>query len=249
MQDKIGLRLRRTLGVGLLLGIWQLACLFFPPLVVPSISSVLSALVRLMTDADFLPTMGTTLLRLIVGLGIGTVLGTVLGLLFGLFPKLDDVGTPLIHVLQAVPPVCWVVLALVWFGFNGKPSIFIVVTSTVPTVIINLSHGVRSIDPDLLEMARLYRFSKWKILRHITLPAVRPHLCSALEIVIGSSWKLAVMGEVLTTHSGIGGAITAARLNIEPETIIAWALLLVLGCFLTQKLLCALLCRKGETLC
>ncbi len=51
------------------------------------------------------------------------------GLLFGLCPKIEDVGTPLIHVLQAIPPVCWVVLALVWFGFNGKPCVFIVAHS------------------------------------------------------------------------------------------------------------------------
>lgn len=249
MRGKAGLWFRRTLGVCLLLGIWQLVSLFFPPLVVPPIPQVLSTLVRLMTEPEFWPTVGTTLLRLIAGLAIGVGIGAVLGLVFGLYPKLEDVGMPLIHVLQAVPPVCWVVLALVWFGFNGRPSMFIVATATIPTVVINLSHGVRSVDPQLLEMARLYRFPRRKTLRHVTLPAIRPYFCSALEIAIGGAWKLAVMGEVLTTHTGIGGAITAARLNIEPDAIIAWALLLVLGCFLTQKLLCKLLCRKGEVVC
>ena len=173
----------------------------------------------------------------------------VLGLLFGLCPKIEDVGTPLIHVLQAIPPVCWVVLALVWFGFNGKPCVFIVATATVPTVVINLSHGVRSVDPQLLEMARLYQFSRWKMLRHVTLPSIRPYFRSALEIVIGGGWKLAVMGEVLTTNSGIGGAITTARLNIEPDAIIAWSLLLVLGCYLTQRLLRMAFCGKEGVTC
>ena len=166
MQGKAGLWFRRALGVCLLLGAWQLASLFFPPLVVPPIAQVLSTLVRLMTQSDFGATIGTTILRLIAGLAIGVGVGAVLGLLFGLCPKIEDVGTPLIHVLQAIPPVCWVVLALVWFGFNGKPCVFIVATATVPTVVINLSHGVRSVDPQLLEMARLYQFSRWKMLRH-----------------------------------------------------------------------------------
>ncbi len=249
MQSKQGAWLRRALGVCLLLGFWQLTCLFFPPLVVPPIHQVLATLLRLMGEPDFWPTVGTTLLRLFTGLAIGVGIGASLGLLFGLFPKLEDVGMPLIHVLQAVPPVCWVVLALVWFGFNGRPSIFIVVTATIPTMVINLSHGVRSVDPQLLQMAQLYRFSRRKTLRHVTLPAIRPYFSSALEIAIGGAWKLAVMGEVLTTHSGIGGAITEARLNIEPDAIIAWALLLVLGCFFTQKLLRRLLLRKGEPPC
>ena len=57
------------------------------------------------------------------------------------------------------------------------------------------------------------------------------------------------MGEVLTTNSGIGGAITTARLNIEPAAIIAWAVLLVFFCFVTQKLLRVLVCRKKVTGC
>ena len=249
MRAKAGLWLRRALGVGLLLGAWQLASLHFPPLVVPPIPQVAATLVHLFQEPDFWPTVGTTLLRLAAGLAIGIGAGGVLGLVFGLCPKLEDVGTPMIHVLQSVPTVCWVVLALVWFGFNGLPCIFIVATATVPTVVINLSHGVRSVDRELLEMAKLYRFSHWKTLRHVTLPSIRPYFNSALEIVIGGGWKLAVMGEVLTTNSGIGGAITSARLNVQPDAIIAWAFLLVAGCFLTQKLLRLLCCRKGGAVC
>ena len=152
MRAKAGLWLRRALGVGLLLGAWQLASLHFPPLVVPPIPQVAATLVHLFQEPDFWPTVGTTLLRLAAGLAIGIGAGGVLGLIFGLCPKLEDVGTPMIHVLQSVPPVCWVVLALVWFGFNGLPCIFIVATATVPTVVINLSHGVRSVDRELLEI-------------------------------------------------------------------------------------------------
>ena len=194
MRGKAALWLRRALGVGLLLGIWQLASLCFSPLVLPSVPQVTGTLAGLFREPDFWPTIGTTLLRLALGLGIGVAVGTMLGLLFGLCPKLEDVGMPFIHVLQSVPPVCWVVLALVWFGFNGWPCVFIVATSTIPTVVINLSHGVRSVDPELLE-------------------------------------------------------ITTARLNIQPDAIIAWAFLLVTGCFITQKLVCLLLSRRGGAPC
>ena len=238
-----------ALGVGLLLGVWQLASLCFSPLVLPPVPQVAGTLAWLIREPDFWPTVGTTLLRLALGLGIGIAVGSILGLLFGLCPKLEDVGAPFIHVLQSVPPVCWVVLALVWFGFNGWPCVFIVAASTIPTVVINLSHGVRGVDPELLEMARLYRFSRRKVLLHVTLPSIRPYFLSALEIVVGGGWKLAVMGEVLTTNSGIGGAITTARLNIQPDAIIAWAFLLVTGCFITQKLVCLLLSRRGGGPC
>lgn len=144
MRGKAALWLRRALGVGLLLGVWQLASLCFSPLVLPPVPQVAGTLAWLIREPDFWPTVGTTLLRLTLGLGIGIAVGSILGLLFGLCPKLEDVGAPFIHVLQSVPPVCWVVLALVWFGFNGWPCVFIVAASTIPTVVINLSHGVRA---------------------------------------------------------------------------------------------------------
>lgn len=249
MRDKQVSLLRRLLSVLLLLGLWQLATLFFPPMVVPPIPNVLTKLVHIIAKENFLKLIGTTVLRLMAGLGIGVLIGGVLGLLFGLSRVVEEILYPFVGVLQAVPPVCWVVLALVWFGFNGKPCVFIVATATIPTIAINLSNGVRNIDPALLEMAKLYRFSKTKTMRHVILPSVGPYFRSALEIVIGSSWKLVVMGEVLTTSSGIGGAITTARLNLEPDAIIAWAFLLVVFCFLTQKILQLLLFGKRVRPC
>lgn len=249
MKDKTGVWLRRILGATLLLAVWHVLSLCFPPLVVPPLSQVAESLGAIVAAPTFLATVGTTIARLLIGLAIGVIVGGAFGLLFGLCPKVEDVGMPLIQVLQSVPPVCWVVLALVWFGFNGKPCIFIVATATIPTMAINLVHGARNVDPKLLEMARLYRFSRTKTLRHITLPSIRPYFNSAFEIVLGSAWKLAVMGEVLTTNSGIGGAITTARLNIDPTAIIAWAFLLVVGCFLTERLLRAMLVRKEVPSC
>ena len=241
--------LYRAVPLALFLGLWQFATLFFSPLVLPPIPDVIARLVEIIGGEKFLPTVLTTVFRLIAGLGIGVLVGSLIGLLFGHSKTAEEMFSPFINILQSVPPVSWVVLALVWFGFNGKPCIFIVAAATIPTMVINLSSGIRSIDPSLIEMARLYRFSRGKILRHIIFPSIRPYFRSALEIVIGGGWKLVVMGEALTTNSGIGGAITTARLNIEPDSIIAWAVLLVFFCFVTQKLLRVLVRGKKVAGC
>ena len=235
--------------LALFLGVWQFATLFFSPLVLPPIPDVADRLAAIVCGEKFWPTVSVTLLRLVAGLGLGVLIGSAVGLLFGASRTVEAMFSPFVAILQTVPPVCWVVLALVWFGFNGRPSVFIVATATIPTMVISLCNGVRSIDPKLLEMARAYRFSRWKTLRHVLLPSVEPYFRSALEIVIGNGWKLVVMGEVLTTSSGIGGAITTARLNVEPDAIIAWAVLLVLFCFGTQAVLRLALRRKGGAKC
>ena len=250
MQAKRGAAaLHHLLPILLLLAVWQLASLFTSPLVLPSVPAVARRLLWILSDDSFLPIVGTTLSRLLLGLGIGVLLGAVIGLLCGMVSSLETMLSPFIGLLQAMPPVCWVVLALVWFGFNGKPCIFIVATATIPTMVINLSSGIRHVDPELVEMAKLFHFSRARVLRHVLLPSVEPYFRSALEIVIGTGWKLVVMGEVLTTSSGIGGAIMDARLNIEPDSIIAWGVLLVFSCYVTQKLLRRLARKKEVSPC
>lgn len=234
--DGAGVRslLRGLSGIAVFLIIWQFLTLFFPPLVVPPVLKVVWRMKEIILGKKFLSIVLTTVTRFVTGLCIGVSVGTVLGLLCGISRRVEEMLSPWIVIMQAVPPICWVVLALVWFGFNGKPCIFIVAAASVPPIVLNLVRGVRSMDPDLLEMGRLYGFSKRKMLRHIVLPSIRPFFLSALHIVIGSGWKLVVMGEVLTTSTGIGGAVTTARLNIEPDTIIAWGVILVVLCFGTE---------------
>ena len=237
MRAKAGLWLRRALGVGLLLGAWQLASLHFPPLVVPPIPQVAATLVHLFQEPDFWPTVGTTLLRLAAGLAIGIGAGGVLGLIFGLCPKLEDVGTPMIHVLQSVPPVCWVVLALVWFGFNGRPCIFIVATATVPTVVINLSHGVRGVDRQLLEMARVFRVPVSRQLRGIYLPAVLPYFRSAVSLGLGLCWKSGAAAEVIGLPAGsIGEALYTAKVYFQTGDLFAWTAVIVTVSVIFERL-------------
>ena len=196
MRGKAALWLRRALGVGLLLGVWQLASLCFSPLVLPPVPQVAGTLAWLIREPDFWPTVGTTLLRLTLGLGIGIAVGSILGLLFGLCPKLEDVGAPFIHVLQSVPPVCWVVLALVvknlfnldgsvnamlgtslnWLGSNSLFQPLLILTDTWKEFgygsIVYLA-AITSIDSTLYEAASIDGATWWKKVWHVTLPGIR----------------------------------------------------------------------------
>lgn len=226
----------RLAAAAIVLGVWWALSLAFPPLVVPDIPTVAVSLRDILTSPDGQEAIFTTVQRLALGLASGLALGGAIGLLAGFSTRFHDVCSPIIGILQTVPPVCWVVMALVWFGFNGRPAIFIVAVSTIPYVVVNLSEGVRNVDPKLLEMAHCYRFSRAKVLRHIILPSVRPYFRSALKISTGAAWKIVVMGEVLTTSTGIGGEIVTARLNLAPEAIIAWAVVVVVLYYLCQAM-------------
>lgn len=250
MQDNTAQKpkgMDRFLSLVLIFGSWKLLTLFFSPLVVPTIGSVFVKLYEIITTSALYEMIAITMVRLIFGLTIGVALGLVLGILMGYFPHFKGIVAPMIGILQTVPPVSWVVLALVWFGFNGKPAIFIVITSSLPVIAINVCEGIRHIDANLLQMAQIYHFSEKKKLRHIVLPSISPYFKSSFQVALGHCWKITVMGEVLTTNDGIGGMIKLSRLNIEPEAIIAWSVIVVLLFYLSDFLISTLFFRRERT--
>ncbi|WHH58687.1 ABC transporter permease [Petroclostridium sp. X23] len=229
----------------IVLSVWKLLTVYFPPLVVPTISSVINSLLVIFTGAQLYQMIMVTMVRLIIGLTIGVAAGFVVGVFMGHFKFFKGIAMPIIGLFQTIPPVSWVVLALVWFGFNGKPAIFIVVTSAMPIIAINVYEGIINIDSRLLQMAKLYRFSEWKRLHHIVLPSVASYFNSGFRVALGSSWKIAVMGEVFTTSDGIGGMIKLARLNVEPENIIAWSIVVVMLFYVSDYLIGKILIKEG----
>lgn len=224
--------------------LWNLLSLHFSPLIVPPMGKVIDSLIAIFTGSELYTMILITIVRLLVGLTVGVVLGLLIGVLMGYFEGFKELMSPIVGLFQTIPPVSWVVLALVWFGFNGKPAMFIVATSTFPIIAINVCEGILNIDKRLVQMSKLYHFSEKKRLIHVTLPSITPYFSSAFKVALGSGWKIAVMGEVLTTSDGIGGMIKLARLNVEPEYIIAWSIIIIMLFYLSDFILRKLILSK-----
>ncbi|WP_089746178.1 ABC transporter permease [Granulicatella balaenopterae] len=246
MNNKMKLAFKyQLLSLVMVLVIWYLLTWFVSPLLIPKISVVLLELVKIVTVPDYLLMIWITTKRLLIGMAIGVSVGIVLGVAMGKVKAIDHFFSPIVSILQTIPPISWLALALVWFGFNGKPAIFIVVTSLIPIISINTREGFKNIDQGLLEMAQIYQLNKQKIYIKIVLPTILPYIRSATKIGLGMSWKVAVMGEVLTTNDGIGGMIKEARNNLEVESIIAWSIMIVILFNLTTWLLKKMFKEEG----
>ena len=226
------------------LAVWALLARWLgAPLLLPAPGAVLTRLVQLVITAGFWKTVGTTLLRILLGVAAGTVLGTVLAGVTCRLPLVDALVSPLLTVIKSTPVASFIVLAIIWIGRDTLPS-FIVVLMVLPVVWANVSAGIRGIDPLLLELARVYRFPRSRTLRRITLPTVLPHFLSALRSALGMAWKAGVAAEVLTVPAvSIGKNLMESKLYMETCDMFAWTLV-VIGCsLLIEKLLIAALGR------
>jgi sulfonate transport system permease protein len=200
-----------------------------PKVLLPAPLDVVRAAITSLTRGGLLTHLGVSALRAAVGLAIGASIGLVLGLLTGLSRKLQLVLDTPLQMLRAVPALALVPLVILWFGLGETAKLFIVAVTVVFPVYLNTFHGVRSVDPQLIEMARTYRVSGWKLYREIILPGALPSILVGLRFALGISWLVLIVAETIGATQGLGYVAMNARefmqMDVLVLTIVLWAIL------------------------
>ncbi|RYZ10129.1 MAG: ABC transporter permease subunit [Myxococcales bacterium] len=165
--------------------------------------------------------------------GLGTLIGSAIGLTLGLATGLSRplqllLDGPL-QMLRAVPALALVPLVILWFGLGETAKIFIVVVTVVFPVYLNTFHGVRSVDPQLVEMARVYDVRGFALYREVILPGALPSILVGLRFALGMSWLVIIIAETLGATSGLGYLAGNARDFMQMDmlvlTIVLWGML------------------------
>jgi NitT/TauT family transport system permease protein len=215
--------------MGVLLA-WYVISLLYPAVILPSPYETLIALVRLFLMGAIWEPLGTSMLRLIGGFSLAFVLGSALGLWLGRYEHLYALIRPMVAMLQSVPPISLILLAILWFGIQGGAQIFVITLALFPVFFYSSVQGVQQLPKDLLEMAEVFKVGLWLRIKDIYIPALWPFLSAAVSICIGNGWKTIVMSELISGHTGIGSVMNTARLYLKTDEVIAWTLLVaVLG--------------------
>ena len=238
--------LRVAIPLAFWLGVWQLAALWVDlELLLPSPAAVGRSLAALAGTAEFWLSTLFTLLRVFLGLLGGALLGTVLAFLTHFFPWADLLFSPAIRVVRATPVVSFILLIYLWVTRANIPGV-IAAMMVLPVVWSRVAGGLADVDPQLLELARAYRFSRWKTLRLIYLPSLRPHFISGFLTAFGLAWKSGVAAEVICPpRLAIGSRIQQARLSLETAELFAWTLVIIVLSLALEALLRRILKGRG----
>lgn len=214
-------------------------------LLLPYPISVLRSLVRLCGEGEFWKNVGTSLIRILLGMTVGVASGALLAVLTNAFSWCDWLLSPAIRVIRATPVASFILLVLLWTGRDTVPGI-ISGLMVMPVIWENLSQSIRTVDPQLLEMAGAYRFSPLKKCRLIYLPSVLPHFAGAVTTAMGLAWKSGAAAEVLCLpRRAIGTRIYNSKLYLEIPDLFAWTIVVVFLSLLLEKLLRIFLGRGG----
>lgn len=216
---------------------WGFAELVGQELLIPTPWRVVRELVGLAVTAEFWLTVAMSLLRIFSGAVVGGVLGVMAAVACCRYALADSILSPLIRIIRATPVAGFIILVLLWVKTGIVPAV-ISALMVLPIIWESVCAGIRSVDGDLLEMARAYQMEPCRVLRYIYLPTVQPLLMAAVCTSVGLAWKSGVAAEVLCLpKAAIGANVYFAKIYLETPSLFAWCIVVIILSLLLESVI------------
>ena len=148
---------------------------------------------------------GLSLLRVAKGFSLAIAVGMPLGFLLGLSASFHRAFDPVIQILRPISPLAWLPLGLVIFRQSEPAAIFTIAICSMWPTVINTAVGVRSIPQDYLNVGRVLKLPRTKMLTKVIFPATLPYVFTGCRLSLGIAWLVIVASEMLTGAPGVGG--------------------------------------------
>ena len=239
---------RNLSGILIVLGIWTIAsAAVSSSLVLPGVAEVLVSLFALAKKASFWLAVSGSLIRVTEAFLVSLIMGTMSGILSAILPAFDDVLAPSLTVIRATPVLALILIAMFWLPTGAVP-IFAAFLMAFPVVHTSARAGVLSLDPELLEMAKVFKVPFGVQVFRLRLPAARRHMLAGARNALGLCWKVVVAGEVLAQpRHALGTGLQDYRLSLDTAGVFAWAITTVLICGLSEFALSHFVRETGGT--
>ncbi len=218
----------RSLSILLFVGIWEIAARAAHSPALPTPLDVLTVFVQELRSGELPYHLGMTLGRLAASFLLAMSLGSGIGLLLGRHEAYNRFFDSWLLIFLNIPALVSIILCYVWFGLSEAAAITAVVINKLPTVVVTLREGARSLDRDLMEMAQAYRFGRLKTLRHVTLPQLFPFFLAAARNGLALIWKIILVVELLGLSNGMGYQLHLFFQMFNVSAILAYTLAFII---------------------
>lgn len=190
-------------------GFWQLDAEHLSTAVAAPPSRIAQAVWRqFVTQHTIYSALGSSLFGLVIGYSIAILAGMAIGIAMGRSRVLERILDPYVSFLYALPHVAFVPLMVIWLGFQLKLRLGYIILSAIFPMIVNTMVGAKNVDEAMLEVGKSVCANRRQILRTIVVPAALPYLLVGARQSFFLAWVGVIVAEVLTTQTGLGGALT-----------------------------------------
>ncbi len=206
----------------LLLFIWQLAASlgWISDGVLPSPLKVAAAGWTVARSGALFQNVEVSFLRAMAGLIVGGGIGFALGLANGVSKISEYLTDSTLQMVRNIPHLSLIPLVILWFGIDEGAKLFLVALGVFFPIYLNTLHGIRTIDPQLLEMGKSYGMTHWMLFRKIILPGALPSILVGLRFALGIMWLTLIVAETIAAQSGIGYMAMQAREFLQVDLVV-----------------------------
>lgn len=196
-----------------LLLLWELASRFgpWPRFLFPGPVEVADRIARMVGDGRLGAATARSLGRLAYGYGLAAAIGLPLGVLVARSASMKVALRPLVLGLQALPSICWLPMAMLWFGLSEQAIVFVVVMGSLLAITIATEDGVSSVDPLLLRASGTLGIRGWRFYGGVLVPAALPGIVTGLKLGWSFAWRALMAGELLFVAGGLGQLLQQGR--------------------------------------
>lgn len=195
----------------------------------PSPQKVLTSFIELSKSGELLNNVLISSARAFTGFAIGGGIGFALGFVNGLSRTSEKVLDSTIQMIRNIPHLAIIPLVILWFGIDVKAKLILISLGVFFPIYLNTFHGIRSIDPGLIEMGKVYGLKKFNLFKEVILPGALPSILVGIRQSLGIMWLTLIVAETVAADSGIGYMAMNARelmlMDVIVLSIIVYAIL------------------------
>jgi NitT/TauT family transport system permease protein len=215
--------------------LWEIAGRTLGSILIPPLSKICSAWLRLLMSGKLLSNLMMSLGTLIAGFFLAVIVGIIIGLLMGRFREVEHFLDLYINALMSAPMTAFIPVLILWFGLGVESRIAVVFLFAVFVIIINTMTGVKQVDRTFLEMARSFGAKETEVFFKIILPAAMPAIMAGVRLGMGRAVKGMVTAEMLLTLTGIGAMIMQYGSAFATDSLFAVILTILLLAMITMQ--------------
>jgi len=228
----IGGLARKSSFYVLVIMIWEVASRVgvWPKFLFPAPSEVLQTLLQGFADRTFIFGILASVRRILLGYSISLVAGVLLGLGISRNKLIAETIGSLILGLQTLPSVCWLPLALLWFGLNESAIIFVVVMGALLSITTATESGIKNAPPLLIKAGQNMGARGPRLLFEVIIPAALPSIITGMKQGWSFAWRSLMAGELLYGSVGLGNLLTVGReLNDMSQVLAVMLIIIIIG--------------------
>ncbi|MFT3720525.1 MAG: aliphatic sulfonate ABC transporter permease SsuC [Pseudorhodoferax sp.] len=205
-----------------LVAAWQVASAqgWLSSRVLPAPVDVVAAAWTLAASGELWTHVKVSAGRALLGLAIGGGLGLLLGLLTGSVRFFETLLDSTIQMVRNIPALALIPLVILWFGIDESAKLFLIAVSVFFPIYLNTFHGIRNVDPQLIEMGRTYGLSRWQLYREVILPGAVSSILVGLRFSLGLMWVILIVAETISAQAGIGYLTMNAREFLQTDVVL-----------------------------